>query len=205
MQNRFSQLNKFIVFSFIFSDVMESIIEHYEAHESKYSAALIKHGKEDLHHFRMLISDYKLRMNISNITLEEVETVLFRKEHRFMRTYGYQIMALCQSVLNQPIVLIALLEAIEGTSKAMLVGYNEALRQYEQFSGLNLAYFGDAHINIEQGHENLFDVVDEFNAQDFAQAQSIIKAHFANARVMLDKSLTCTYEYEDAVLAQIKQ
>lgn len=202
IERRFSQLNKFIVFSFTFSDLMDLIARRYEACPGPYSAEIVEHARDDMHHFRMLISDYRLRMGVDGIELDEVEPVLYPDKHLFMRLYGYQTMSIGLRLIDRPVPLMCFLEAIEGTSRAAISGYHEALKPYREFSGLDLQYFGDVHMAIESGHEGMLDNL-QVSDEEFDECKAIIEEHFENAEKMLDASLECTYEYEDEVLGKL--
>jgi len=201
LERRFSQLNKFVVFSVIFSDMMDLIARQYGSNPDDLSAAIVEHAKDDMHHFRLLISDYKERMKIDSIMLDDVEQVLFAKEHLFMRTYAYEMMQICFRVMDNPVLLVCFLEAIEGSSYAMISGYHPALKDYQAHSGLNLRYFGTTHLEIEESHERLLDKI-HVSDEIFAVCDAIVREHFENAWRMLDASLECTYDYEEAVLAK---
>lgn len=201
MDRRFSQLNKFIVFSFTFSDAMDLVARHYETHPGPYSAEIVQHARDDMHHFRMVISDFQLRMGVDEIKLEEVEHLLYPEAHVFMRLYGYQIMAICLRLIDRPVPLVCFLEAIEGSSQSAISGYHQALVKYQEFSGLDLAYFGDKHLSIELGHECLLSKI-QVSDEDLDECKGIVREHFGNAWKMLDASLECTYEYEKAVLGK---
>lgn len=201
MDRRFSQLNKFIVFAFTFSDMMDLVARHYETHPGPYSAEIVEHCRDDMHHFRMVVSDFRLRMGIDDIKLEELEHVLYPEGHLFMRLYGYQMMSICFRLIDRPVPLVCFMEAIEGTSRAAISGYHQALVHYQEFSGLDLQYFGDAHMSIELGHECLLSKL-QVSDEELEECKEIIKEHFENAERMLDGSLECTYEYEEEVLGK---
>ncbi|MFI9415130.1 hypothetical protein [Nocardia gamkensis] len=131
--------------------------------------------------------------------LEEVEHLLYPEGHLFMRLYGYQMMCICLRLIDRPVPLIAFLEAIEGSSRSAISGYHEALVQYQKFSGLDLKYFGDAHLSVELGHECLLSKI-EVSDEDLDECREIVREHFGNAWTMLDQSLECTYEYEKEIL-----
>jgi hypothetical protein len=204
MDRRFSQLNKFIAFSFMFSDMMDLVARHYETRPGPYSAEIVEHCRADMHHFRMLVSDFRLRMGIDEIKLEEMERVIYAEKHLFVRLLGYQMISICLRLIDRPVPLMCFLEAIEGSSRAAISGYREALVHYQQFSGLDLQYFGDAHMAIELAHESLLSEL-QVSGEELDECKEIIEEHFVNAWKMLDATLESTYEYEKEVLGEVSE
>lgn len=200
MGQRFSQLNKFMAFSFQFSAMMSRIVRHYESRPDRLSQAIVEHAQDDIGHGDMLLDDFSERMEIDHIPIRDIGCLLYAPEHQFMLDYADLMSMLCHRVMDAQALLVCLLEAIEGSSQAMLEGYRSAAEAYEHYRGMRFRYLGEEHRGIEQGHRSLFDWV-EVPDDLLDEALALIDEHFDNAWRMLDASLQCTKDYEEKVLA----
>lgn len=121
-----------------------------------------KHTYEDDHHWIWLLEDLKKLGFDEKIKLSDAIKFFWGDETYNTRQVCHQIAL--HTFQEEPIVILAAIEAIEATGNVAFVVIVEVANELQKLTKQNYRYFGEYHFRVEQGHASGTDKVEQILA-----------------------------------------